>query len=272
MRYLFPGKSLTGRTLTLKKGDDALTAIIVICVIILLFAFILNAKIRAEIKYIGGIADFKVKYLCFTLFPLKERKKKPEKRKDKKKKNAAKHDTGNESPPQGNEESTNQEDTGSAEISEEETDTEVKKEKKKLSDKLDELTDIIEKVKIIWNFSQKGLKRLFKNIHIDGLVIDFTIAGEDAYKTALNYGRISAATYNAITFIRVLFPISVKSVDIACDFDGRKSVYDCEAKITITPGTILSAASIVLFGLLRNYRRLTGKTKNQPDPQKAVTV
>lgn len=258
-----------------------MTALVVICIIVLIFAFLLNVKIRAEIKYIGGTADIKVKYLFFTIFPFKEKKKKPEKtRKAKSKKKDSKVPKTAETVPK-NASPEISDDPGDNGSVSEETEPDGKKlkkdkseNKKTLSEKLDGIGDIIEKAKIIWGFSRKGLTRLFTHISISDLVIDFSIAGEDAYNTALNYGRICAVTYNAVGFVQAFFRTSVRSVDIVCDFNGKKSVYDCGAKVTITPSTILSAVFIVLFGLLRNIRKLKGKskTKNQPESKEAVTV
>lgn len=265
-----------------------MTAIVVICIIVLLFAFLLNIKIRAEIKYRGGVADIKVKYFFFTIFPFKEKAEKPEKpqkrRSEKKKRGSEKEsaaadksgnasenvaENGSDADSEGSDSVSEEADSGGEKLKKDKS-----KGKKSFSERFGGIGDIIEKVKIIWGFTQKGLKKLFVHIGISDLVIDFSIAGEDAYNTALNYGRICAVTYNAIGFIQVLFRTSVKSVDIVCDFNGKKSVYDCEAKITITPSTILSAAFILLFGFLRNYGKIMGKpkSKKQPDSKEAVTV
>ena len=58
-----------------------MTALIIISAIILVFAFLLNMKIKAEINYLGGKFSFSVKYLGFTIFPIKEKKKKVKKAK-----------------------------------------------------------------------------------------------------------------------------------------------------------------------------------------------
>ncbi len=254
-----------------------MTALIVIAAIILVFAFFLNMKIRAEVKYIGGELDFKVKYLWFTIYPLKEKKpKKPKKKKSVRKTKASSEQESsvqnvNDESGESAADTSGEADSESSAMGNQEMSGEKAK-KEKLSEKLDKLKDIIEKVKIIWSVSKKRLKRIFTHIYIDDLMIDFVIAGGDAYETAMNYGRISAVTYNAITAVRLLFPITVKTVDIVCDFDGKKSVYDCEVKITARPATILSAGFGILFGLLFNIKKLLGKSNEQPDEKAAVTA
>ena len=51
-----------------------MTALIIIAAIVLMFFILFKAKIRLELKFLGGVLDLKVKYLCFTVFPLKKKK------------------------------------------------------------------------------------------------------------------------------------------------------------------------------------------------------
>ncbi len=250
-----------------------MTALIVIAAVILLFALLLHIKVRAEIRFIGGKLDFKIKYLFFTVYPMKKKRRKkskkpkPEKVKKSKKKDvsppadesvsdAASDDTGGE-------EKTS-EVSESAESTEKDVSSgEEKKQKEKLSDKLDKLSDLIEKVKVIWGFSNKWLKKIFTHIYLDDLFVDFIIAGEDAHKTAVAYGTVNAALYNVIQAVGRLFPITVKTVDIVCDFDRKEPVYDCGVKITMRPSTALSAAFGILFGFIANYKKIMGKQSGQ---------
>jgi len=244
-------------------GAVPLTALIIIAAVILVFALLLHVKVRAEILYVGGKLDIKVKYLCFTSYPAKKKKRaktkkpKPEKVKKAKKKDAT--PSAEEAASKG--EIADKEGTSesgeNAEASE--PGGEDKKKKEKLSEKLDKLTDIIEKVKVIWSFSKKWLKKIFTHIYLDDLFIDFIIAGEDAHKTAVAYGTVNAALYNVISTVDRLFPITVKTVDIACDFDRKEPVYDCGVKVTMRPSTALSAAFGILFGFIVNLKKIIGK-------------
>lgn len=249
-----------------------MTAFIVIAVIVLIFAFFLNVKIRAEIKYLGGEFDFKVKYLWFTIFPFKKRKEKKSKVKKKKSKQKNKSEAVTSELKQETEEQTEKGDENQISESGKQESTETKAEKQMLSDKIDKLKDIIEKVKLIWSFSQKHLKHIFKRIYLENLMIDFIIADEDAYAAAMNYGKVNAAVYNLLNAVRMLFPVSVKTVDIACDFEKKESVYDVELNIIIRPATVFSAAFGILFGLLKNIKKIIGKSNEQPEPEKAVSV
>ncbi len=259
-----------------------MTAFIVAFSIILVFAFFLNMKIKAEISYLGGIFDLKVKYLCFTVFPLKEKKKKGKKRKNKKKKNKSleniqtdneigedvQKDT-QEVTEQPDEENTDK--VNSENASEDKTaDEKKKKNNEPISKKIDKIVDIFEKVRIIWSVSKKWLAHIFKHIYIENLMIDFLITDEDACNAAVNYGKINAAVYNLLNFIRTFFTVTIKTVDIICDFDAEKSVYDISAKVTVRPATILCAAFGILFGLLINIKKLIGKNNKEQSSNKKV--
>lgn len=237
---------------------------IIFAAVILLLALLLNVKVRAEIKFYGGKLDLKVKYLWFTVFPLKKREKKPRTR-SKPRKDESSHEQPLEEPYTVSKEEVEAARRRKAEADEPAEDV---LQKEKLGEKVERLTDLIEKVKIIWNASCKPLLRIFKRIYIDGLVIDFVIAEGDAYETAMRYGTVNAAVYNVLNVLRLLFSTDIKSVDISCDFDGRASVYDGEVKVCLRPATVLSAVFSILFGLLLNLRKLMGKTRTE----KAVTA
>ncbi len=251
-----------------------MTAFIVVSVIILIFTFFLNMKIKAEISYLGGNFEFSVKYLCFTLFPLKEKTK----HKFKKIKSAETSKTSEEVLEEGQAFSESLDEDNVNKMNPDDLDEgksspkKKKKSKEPFSEKIDKVFDIIEKVKIIWFVSQKWLAHIFKHIYIEELMVDFLIADNDAYKTAMNYGKINAVVYNFINFIRTIFTVTIKTVDILCDFDKKESQYDFSLKITVRPATILSAVFGILFGLLINIRKLIGKNKKQISKKKVASV
>ena len=283
-----------------------MTALIIIGIIVLLFAFLFSMSVRAEIKYYGGDLSLRVRYLRFTVFALGGEKASepepmlPEDSDDKewKEPEGAEDTTGREDMNVG-EDTSGENDTSDADnttvgkeeaedaatvhdvenSAEDAIDTEEEKiEKESLSEKIESIAGLIEKAKIIWSASQKGLRRIFTHIYIKNLVIDFTIANEDAYKAAMTYGTVSAAVYNIIAVLSTLFTTTVKSVDIVCDFDKKEPVFDGEVRISMRVGTILAAGFSILFGILKNLRKLLEKPKHkqkqkkQPKSKKAVRV
>lgn len=84
----------------------------------------------------------------------------------------------------------------------------------------------------LWEAADRPVLKIFKSIKISELYIDFFIANEDAYKCALNYGRISGALYNIIAWMSVLFNVKLKTIDINPLFGQKKSQWDVSLKIS----------------------------------------
>lgn len=257
-----------------------MTALIIIAAVILFFALALNIKLRIQIKYLGGELDFKVKYLFFTVYPLKEKKPKNAKKKKRIKKSERdvrqKQEKLSENGDTADSETSENKSESTAEESENDTENtdvpEKKSGKEKLSDKLDKLSELVEKIKLIWGFSEKHLRKIFTHIYIENLMIDFIIAGEDACKTAVSYGAVSAGVYNVIAVISTVFRTKVKSVDIACDFGRKKPVYDAAANVTARPSTLLAAALGLLAGFLKNYKSIIGESNKRKSNETAAQL
>lgn len=250
-------------------------ALIVICAVILIFAFLLKCSIRAELKYINGVMDFKVKYLFFTVFPLnkKEKKTKKKRTKDGKDENAVPvEDNGAEAYGQ-NIDNNVEETSGTASADDEKILMEGEKAGgNKSKDKINDLKIKIQQAKILWNCVKKPLIKLFGGIHIDDLMIDFRIGGEDACEAAVNYGKVSAVVYNAISLIRIWFPITVKTVDINCDFDSKESVYDAELSVKLGLGTAAAVLLTALWGYIKNKNELDNAGNGEVNSDKDETV
>ncbi len=235
-------------------------------------------KLRVRIRYIGGEFDFRLKYLWFTIYPFKKNKRKKKKEKagkaeqdTRKKKGKKDISSENESAEEfvKTEESMDISENADTEFEE---DTENIPSEKKQKEKLDKLSELIEKIKIIWGFSEKRLRRIFTHIYIENLMIDFVIAGDDACKTAVSYGTVSAAVYNGISIISTLFRTKVKSVDISCDFEGKKPVYDAAADITARPSTLFAAVLGILGGFIINYKSIMGKSDKRQSNEAAAQL
>jgi len=122
----------------------------------------------------------------------------------------------------------------------EETDGKKKKKKKKEKEKksLDELVDMLVD---IWGSAKNPLCLIFKAFKFSDLYIDFVIANEDAYKCALNYGRLSAVTYRGIAQMSRIFTVKLKTVDIQPAFGVKKGRYDAALKLHFRAGTFVIA-------------------------------
>lgn len=139
-------------------------------------------------------------------------------------------------------------DDSSEPLSDEENEKKKKKKKKKdkppktLNEKIDFVLDIV-------RAADRPVLRLFKGIKIYELYIDFIIANEDAYKCALNYGRISGALYNVLAWVSALFNVRLRTIDVNPGFAVSKPRWDAAAKIKFRPITAVFAG----VGLLLTY-------------------
>lgn len=93
----------------------------------------------------------------------------------------------------------------------------------------------------LWEAANRPVLKIFKGIKLSELYIDFIIANEDAYKCALNYGRISGAIFNLLGWLSVLFNVKLKTVDINPGFALSKSRWDASVKVSFKPITIVIA-------------------------------
>jgi hypothetical protein len=131
-------------------------------------------------------------------------------------------------------------------FAEEESSKKKKKKKEKppktLIEKIDFVLDIV-------RAADRPILKIFKGVKLYGLYIDFIIANEDAYKCALNYGRISGALYNVLAWLSVLFNVKLKTIDINPGFAVDKPRWDAAGKIKFRPITAVVAG----VGLLLTY-------------------
>lgn len=247
-------------------------ALIIICAVILIFAFLFKCSIRAELKYINGNLDFKVKYLFFTVFPLNKKEKKTKKKRTKKDKgeNSFTDEAGADASVHNADKSAKTAETVSSE--DDKLLMEGENTGGSKQNKINDLKIKIQQAKILWNCVKKPLIKLFGGIHIDDLMIDFKIGGEDACEAAVNYGKVSAVVYNAISIIRIWFPITVKTVDINCDFDSQKSVYDAELSVKLGLGTAVAVLLTALWGYIKNKNELDNAGNGEVNSDKDEKV
>lgn len=94
-----------------------------------------------------------------------------------------------------------------------------------IGDKIDFLIDI-------WDIGGRPLLRAFRGFHFKNVYIDFIVAGEDAYKCALNYGKVCNVVYNGLAWLGEIFTVSYRTVDVQCGFSLKKSQWDTSCKVS----------------------------------------
>ena len=86
-----------------------------------------------------------------------------------------------------------------------------------------------------------ALARIYRGIRIDRLVLHVSVTGEDAADTAIQYGRICAAAFPALSFLlgntRGYDPASprTKDIEIVPDYAGAGIQIYCIGELTVFP-------------------------------------
>ena len=250
---------------------------------------VLFLPIRAEASYIGKELRYKLKYSFILLYNSDKKGVIALILKWREKRKAAKVDSDSPpdgSPPDGNSSeevsstavTVQQETALSTEVVENASETEnapseeepQKKQRKKKKGK-DELPDdtedtkeksglipepLLERIEFfldIWRAADRPVLKIFKGFKISELYIDFIIANEDAYKCALNYGRISGAVYYILGWLSVMFNVKLKTVDINPGFALSEPRWDASAKLSFRPITAVIAGIGFLLTYLFRY-------------------
>lgn len=247
-------------------------ALIIIAALILIILLTVNIPVEAYIRFYGGKAEIKVKYLFLSLYPKKEKPpKKKKRRKDKPPEEmplpvsevTLTEDNSKDSPKEDNspKKDTSQTEKPSPKESSSDEDKAPKEEKlpllERISAKLDELTEKKNSVMLLIELVTEPLKRFGSKIRIDDVIIDFAAADEDAAKAAISYGAIGAAVYDGISFLRCFVGMSVRSVKISCLYNtpAEKSRYDGECKVRLRPASLINAVFAVGFGYIFNKKK-----------------
>lgn len=99
----------------------------------------------------------------------------------------------------------------------------------------------------------KLLKQFRRKIRVNNLVFKVTLAGDDPYDLALNYGRTWAALGTLTPQLERLFIIKRRDLSVECDYNGDKTRVYAKVIATITLGRIV-------YSLLKTQHKKHQKT------------
>ena len=234
--------------------------------IILLIVLLLWQSVKATLCYENGKVDLKAKFLFFTLFPLKQKKsKKKRQKKPKTSSKAVQTQTDNNTAAE----------SGSAEeshVNENASKSENRSgNKKTASNPIKQGKSLDFDLEMIMDFVRSAsppVKRLFKNIRVRNLYIDYVVGTDDAAKTAIKYGTICATLYPLIEWLTTYFSVQAQEVNIEADFSREKddAFAYCEVKLRV--GTALGCALWLGVRVLKTYMKYNEKLQPK-QPAKA---
>lgn len=182
-----------------------MTATIVVLSVILIFSVFLLIPFTAKI-YIGDQNDITVKYLFFKLYPKSEKKSKTER----------KHIVNGE-----------------------------KKENENFFIRSFKKKGFLEFVSLFFGFLKKiieELAHLLKYVKIRKFTLSLTVASDNAAKTAIEYGAVSAAVYNFSALIKTNFDFEIKNISIDCDFEKDAPHFELFTVLKISPLVLIISA------------------------------
>ncbi len=129
---------------------------------------------------------------------------------------------------------------------------------KSLAEKIDFIHDV-------WHAAGRPALKIFKGFKFSEFYVDFLIANQDAYKCALNYGRISGALYYVLCWFGVLFNMKYKTVDVNPGFDIKESRWDISFKLSFNIMNVVVAGlwflMTYIFRILIPSKRMKKKMK-----------
>ena len=148
--------------------------------------------------------------------------------------------------------------------SDEEEDSEKSEE---ISAKKPSLKEKWEEYKQYIPIGKKAVKKLLKIIRIYKLNVNVVVGGTDAYKIALNFGRLNSIFYPLLGLLCTIFSVKIDSTNISCDFESEKTSADISACIYLRPSAIICLGLYLLVNYLiisRKQKRLN-KKENEND-------
>ena len=225
--------------------------------IILLIVLLLWQSVKATLCYENGKVDLKVKFLFFTLFPLKQKKSQKNRQKNPKTSSkAVQTQTDNNTAARCGS-------TEEAHVTENAPKSENKSgNKKTASNPIKQGKSLDFDLEMIMDFVRSAsppVKRLFKKIRVRNLYIDYVVGTDDAAKTAIKYGTICATLYPLIEWLTTYFSVQAQEVNIEADFSREKddAFAYCEVKLRV--GTALGCALWLGVRVLKTYMKYNEK-------------
>lgn len=236
-------------------------ALYIILGIIAFIFIILHFPIVASVDFSNEKFILKVRYLFFSLYPLRQKKSKKLSRRKRKKlekeleKEKSEYNAllaKNQSVSSENEKSKIKQIENKMAEDENKSSDIPKKEKKeeKLFDKLKKYKEKFDEYKEYIPIGKKAVRKMIKAIHITDFDLYIAVADEDAYECAMKYGRVNIAVYNALGLVKRFLTFKIKKIRIESKFNSNETEYSLKCKIKTRPSTILAIAVCILFNYL----------------------
>ncbi len=90
-------------------------------------------------------------------------------------------------------------------------------------------------VQIFFSFAEKLLthiKKLLRHIKINKVILNLSVATDDAASTAIEYGVVCSSVYPVLALLSSLAEIKYKQINVSADFNSKKPQFDFKLNVT----------------------------------------
>lgn len=235
---------------------------IIFLIILAVIIILLNFSITVDLGFYGGEFRLEAKYLFIKLFPRKIKKTKKKEKSEKEKPETEQTYSNVEEIKETVAEAAGAGAKAISKLKKRRLKKKKRKDKITLTDRIPKISENLNKFKLLWEGSQKNIKKLYKCVSIDNLSLNFRVADEDAYEAAMKYGMVSAVTYNALSAVRIFFPVTIDGISIKCAFNEEKSSYDGGLRVKAHTLRLLAVFTFILADFAKVYLKNKSVFKN----------
>lgn len=249
--------------------------------LVALIFVLLHFSVKIHVKLDNESLDVKVKYLFFDIYPRPEKNKK---KKFKKTKNTKKNSSKpiddlkppvktaqviSEEPPK-TEPLNNTQKQPTVEKTESRKEIKNEKHEPTLREKLNAYKEKWLKIKPYVPTTWKSVKKLLKTIRFTHTDIELTTGKEDAYESAMLYGKVNAGLYNGLAVLGEIFTIHYKATKVNCAFNEDVFDYRLETQVSLRPSAVIAIAFCTFVNYLKIYlkQRKTNEKFNETESAK----
>lgn len=98
-------------------------------------------------------------------------------------------------------------------------------------------------------------------LRVDTLSVDYTVASDDAAKTAMLYGFSAAGVGGVLPLLERIFVIKKKNIRIQADFNRTSPVIAFDMALSIPIWRIFKTGTLFAFQVIKNYIRTKKQSK-----------
>ena len=133
--------------------------------------------------------------------------------------------------------------------------------KRKPSSKGGSIMDFLPLLKVAVDF----LDGFWRKLRVNTLEMKLVLAGGDPCDLGLNYGKAWEVLGNITPYLDRVFVFKKRDLDVACDFEGSKTLIYVRLDLTITLGRLLVLVFTAAFRALKVYLEIMKKRKGGAD-------